>query len=330
MRRLFLLALMAILSVAGWLTWATFSLLQPPDQKSVLLHSGWGTRRIARELKAAGVIRSETAFLIWHRIHPEHQLKAGEYLFTTAANLTRVHDRIAGGDVNIRIVTVPEGYTMFDIADAVEQAGLGSHEEFLKQATEQTALIADLAPQAKSLEGFLFPDTYEFTRSETVPDIVGAMVRRFRKEVATLDLGDALQTVTMASIVEKETGAPDERFLVSSVYHNRLNHKIALQADPTVIYAHLLSGTYSGTLHHSDMAIDSPYNTYRYPGLPPGPIGNPGRAAIEAALHPADSNFFYFVGDGNGHHRFSHNLSEHNQNVAKLRRVVALKNMKDM
>jgi len=132
--------------------------------------------------------------------------------------------------------------------------------------------------------------------------------------------------VTMASIVEKETGATSERGLVASVYYNRLNKKIALDADPSVIYAHLLNGTYSGALHHSDMSINSPYNTYRYAGLPPGPIGNPGRLALEAAMHPSTSDFYYFVSDGKGHHRFAKSLSEHNRNVAAFRHTVFLRN----
>jgi UPF0755 protein len=184
--------------------------------------------------------------------------------------------------------------------------------------------ISDLAPQAKSLEGFLFPDTYEFTRTESMQDMVGAMVRRFRREAAALGLsGDTLRIVTMGSIVERETRVPEERALVASVYFNRLGRTMALDADPTVIYAHQLAGTYGGALHHDDLQIRSPYNTYKYPGLPPGPIGNPGRAALEAAMHPAVTNFLFFVGDGNGHHRFARTLSEHNQNVAKLRRAVA-------
>lgn len=302
--------------------------LQPEGQKTVFLHPGWSVHRIAVELQSAGVIRNATAFVIWHRLHNRERLKAGEYLFSTSADTREVTERIVRGDFLVRTVVVPEGYTMFDIADAVEEAGLGSRDEFLKQARGQTNLIEDFAPQAGSLEGYLFPDTYQFTRTQGMKDIVETMVRRFRKEAVALDLAntqDVPRIVTMASIVEKETGASQERGMVASVYYNRLNKKIALDADPSVIYAHLLNGTYSGALHHSDMWINSPYNTYRYAGLPPGPIGNPGRLALEAAMHPATSDFYYFVSDGHGHHRFAHNLSEHNRNVVAFRKTVALR-----
>src|SRR5258708_18843555 len=309
--------------------------LQPVGQKSVLLRPGWGVHRIAAELKSAGIIRSANAFIVWHRLHNRERLRAGEYIFSTSADTRDVLQRIVRGDFLVRTVTVPEGYTMFDIADAVEEAGLGSREDFLKQAQSQTSLVEDFAPKAVSLEGYLFPDTYQFTRTQSMQDIVETMVRRFRKEAAALNLADAMsgnaplsdvpRLVTMASIVEKETGAPQERFLVASVYYNRLAKNIALDADPSVIYAHLLNGTYTGALHHSDMWINSPYNTYRYAGLPPGPIGNPGRLALEAAMHPATSDFYYFVSDGHRHHRFAHSLSEHNRNVVSFRKTIALR-----
>ena len=170
-------------------------------------------------------------------------------------------------------------------------------------------VASDLDPQAQSLEGYLFPDTYQFTRTQTLHDIIGLMVKRFRQEAGELGLNtDVHRVVTMASIVEKETAAPDERPMVASVYYNRLDKRMGLDADPSIIYAELLEGTYSGALHHADMQIESPYNTYRHIGLPPGPIGNPGRSALEAAMHPAVSDFYYFVSDGNGHHRFSRSL----------------------
>jgi UPF0755 protein len=328
LKRLFALLFLGVLGTAAWLAAMVYLPLQPAGQKTVLLRPGWGVHRIAAELKSAGVIRSANAFIVWHRLHNRERLKAGEYLFSTSADTRDVLERIVRGDFLVRTVTVPEGYTMFDIADAVEQAGIGSREDFLKQAQSQTSLVEDFAPRAVSLEGYLFPDTYQFTRTQSMKDIVETMVRRFRKETVALNLvtdtpqGDVSQLVTMASIVEKETGAPEERFLVASVYYNRLKKNIALDADPSVIYAHLLNGTYSGALHHSDMWINSPYNTYRYAGLPPGPIGNPGRAALEAAMHPATSDYYYFVSDGHGHHRFARNLREHNRNVDNYRRTV--------
>ena len=310
----------------------------PVGQTIVLLHPGYSTRRIAAELKAAGVIRNADAFVLWHYIHHKHSLKAGEYLFDKSATSMDVHQRLVHGDVYFHTVVIPEGYNMFDIAQAIQNAGLGSSEEFLKVATSDTALIADLAPDAKTLEGYLFPNTYEFTRMQTMDEIAAAMVKQFRqvaKEIGLTpevmitnvkntdsQLNDIAQTVILASIIEKETAAPEERPLVASVYYNRMARHGLLQADPSVIYAELLQGSYSGALHHADMQFDSAYNTYTHAGLPPGPIGNPGRSSLEAAMHPADTDYFYFVSNGNGHHRFAHSLEEHNQNVAAYRKVM--------
>jgi UPF0755 protein len=252
-------------------------------------------------------------------------LKAGEYLFDRAASTPQVYDRIARGDIYFHVVTIPEGYTMFDIAKTMEDAGLGSEGDFLRIAQTRTDLIADLAPEAKSLEGYLFPNTYQFTRTQSLEEMAATMVRQFRQVAQQVGLNaDVHRAVTMASIVEKETAVAEERSVVASVYYNRLAHRMALDADPSVIYAELLTGTYTGSLHHSDLAIRSPYNTYRFPGLPPGPIGNPGQSALEAALHPAKTQFFYFVSDGNGHHRFARNLTEHNRNVAAYRHALGL------
>lgn len=322
MRAFLTVVVLAILAAAGWLAWALWIPVTPPGQKFVLLHPGFSTRKIATELKSAGIIRNSDAFILWHYLHHQRSLKAGEYLFEKPANALEIHDRLARGDIYVHTVVIPEGYTMFDVAQAVQQAGLGSSQNFLKVAMSDTALISDLAPNAKTLEGYLFPDTYEFTRTETMEDMAAAMVRQFRAVAHEIGLNtDVENTVTMASIVEKETAVPEERPVVASVYYNRLAKKIALQADPSVIYAELLSGTYGGLLHHADMEFDSPYNTYRHAGLPPGPIGNPGKSSLEAAMHPAQTDYYYFVSDGDGHHRFAQSLEEHNRNVAKLRKA---------
>ena len=291
-----------------------------------MLRPGYSTRRIAAELRKAGVIRSEVVFLLWHALHPKPSLKAGEYLFERDATLPQVYGRIARGDIYFHTVTIPEGFTMFDIAKAMEDAKLGSASDFLRIAQTQTQLISDLAPNAKSLEGFLFPNTYEFTRTQSMQEMVGAMVRQFRQVAQQIGLNsdsDVSKIVTMASIVEKETAAPEERARVASVYYNRLTKKMALDADPSIIYAEQLAGTYQGALHHADMAVNSPYNTYRFPGLPPGPIANPGKSALEAALHPDNTDFLYFVSDANGHHRFARSLEEHNRNVNAYRHSLA-------
>jgi UPF0755 protein len=328
MRAFFTLLLLAVLGVAGWLAWALLLPVAPDGQKFVLLRAGYSARRIAGELQSAGVIRSADAFVLWHYLHHRRSLQAGEYLFETAADTRRIFDRLAHGDVYYREVVVPEGFTIFDIAQAVENAGLGPGEAFLKAATADTSLIADLDPHAKSLEGYLFPATYEFTRTQSADDMVAAMVREFRRVAHEIGLtldgegNDAHQVVTMASIIEKETAVAEERPLVASVYYNRMGKKMAMQADPSVIYAEMLQGSYQGALHHADLEDDSPYNTYRHPGLPPGPIGNPGKSSLAAAMHPAETDYFYFVSDGNGHHRFAQDLEEHNKNVAAYRRVM--------
>ena len=323
MRALITVFLVVVLAVVGWVAWQVYAPVTPPANTSLLLHSGYSTRRIAAELKKAGVIRSELAFRFWHTLHPKPSLKAGEYLFERAATLPQVYERIARGDIYFHVVTIPEGYTMFDIAKAMEDAGLGSAADFVHVAETQTQLISDLAPEAKSLEGYLFPNTYEFTRTESLEEMAAVMVHQFRQVAQQIGLNsDVPRIVTMASIVEKETAAPEERSRVASVYYNRLERKMALDADPSVIYAEQLAGTYQGSLHHADLAVNSPYNTYRFPGLPPGPIGNPGKSALEAALHPDSTRFFYFVSDGNGHHRFARSLEEHNRNVTAYRRAL--------
>jgi len=342
-RYVFTLILLAALGCGGWLAWTLMQPVTPAGQTFVLLHPGYSTRRIAAELQSAGVIRSADAFVVWHYLRHKHSLKAGEYLFDKRATSIDVHKRLVHGDVYFHTVVIPEGFNMFDIAQAIQNAGLGSSEEFLKVATSDTALIADLAPDAKSLEGYLFPNTYEFTRMQTMQEIAAAMVKQFRqvaKEIGlTTDLqenaaqpnnvqpssvqpNNVQQAVIVASIIEKETSAPEERPLVASVYYNRMARHGALQADPSIIYAELLQGSYSGALHHADMQFNSAYNTYTHAGLPPGPIGNRGKTSLEAAMHPADTDYFYFVSNGNGHHRFAHSLEEHNKNVAAYRKVM--------
>lgn len=327
MRKFLNTAFLLVLAASGLLGWALLLPVTPPETRYLLLRPGWTTRRIARELYGAGVIRSEKAFILLHLVRRAQTLKAGEYKFEGAQSALLVHDRLARGDVHARYVTVPEGYNMFDVARAVESAGLGPAPEFLKIVRSEVNLIRDLDPEAQSLEGYLFPDTYQFTRTMSMRDIVGAMVRRFRQEARGLNLTqDVHRIVTMASIIEKETSVPDERPEVASVYYNRLKLNMALAADPSVIYAALLAGRYRGSIYQSDLQYDSAYNTYRFPGLPPGPIASPGRASIEAAMRPATTDYLYFVADGQGgRHRFARSLDEHNRNVAAYRRALSLR-----
>jgi UPF0755 protein len=315
---------MLLLALAGWLAFGILVPVAPGGQKFVMLRPGYSTRRIARELKSAGVIRSFDAFVLWHSLHRHPSLKAGEYLFDHEATAIEVHNRLARGDVYVHTVVIPEGFNMFDIAKAIEDAGLGPSQDFLKVVSTDTALISDLAPQATSLEGYLFPNTYDFTRTQSMHEMAAEMVKQFRQVASEIGLNqDVQRTVTLASIIEKETAVPAERPEVASVYMNRLSSGVPLQADPSVIYAELLQGTYGGALHHGDMQFNSLYNTYRNAGLPPGPIANPGKTSLQAAFHPEQTKFYYFVSDGNGHHRFAATLEEHNRNVAALRRVMA-------
>jgi UPF0755 protein len=325
MRALLKFFAVAVLVAASWLAWALWLPVRPEGQKFVLLHPGFTTRHIAFALKSAGVIRSSTAFLLWHFVVHPRTLKAGEYLFDQPANALQVHRRLARGDVYVHSVVIPEGFNIFEIAQAMQAAGLGSEQEFLQAARTDTILIKDLDPQATSLEGYLFPDTYQFTRTETPTDMLAIMVHRFRAQARAMGLtGNTHQVVTMASIVEKETAVAEERPVVASVYYNRLDQHVALDADPSIIYAELLAGKYSGALHHDDMQFDSAYNTYRHIGLPPGPIANPGLASLRAAMHPANSPYLYFVSAGDGHHRFAATLEEHNHNVALYRKAVSV------
>ncbi len=245
-----------------------------------------------------------------------------------------------GGDVYFHTVVIPEGFNMFDIAQAVQNAGLGSSEEFLKVATSDTTLIADLAPRREDARRLSLSE-YLRVHSHAIHgrEIAGAMVKQFRqvaKEIgltsdATMtDIRDTIapssdlqKTVILASIIEKETAAPEERPLVASVYSNRMQRHGLLQADPSVIYAELLQGSYSGALHHADMQFDSAYNTYTHAGLPPGPIGNPGKTSLEAAMHPASTDYLYFVSNGNRPSPLRSQFEEHNKNVVAYRKALA-------
>jgi len=321
-RFLFRLFIVAVLVAAGFLAYGLLLPGGPDTQKLVQLKPGSSARRIASDLANAGIIRNQTAFLLWHYFRGRPTLKAGEYSFDHPANAREVYDRIAQGDIYFHALVIPEGFNMFDIASAVEEAGLGKRDDFLKVARTDTALVRDLDPSAPSLEGYLFPDTYHFTRTQSLHDIAAAMVRRFRQTAIEIGLPhSAHSTVTMASLIEKETGMAQERPMVASVFNNRLARGIVLATDPAVIYAALLNNRYRGTIYQSDLQYDSPYNTYKYAGLPPGPIANPGKESLLAAMHPASTEYLYFVSDNQGHHRFARTQAEHNVNVAAYRRA---------
>lgn len=322
MRKLFAWFIVVLVAAVVWVGFVYVMRTGPSQQTFVDFKNGSSARHIATELKQAGMIRSRWAFLLVH-LYRHRSLKAGEYAFDHPDTLSNIYNRIARGDTYARVLTVPEGYNIFDIAAEVEKLGIDSQQNFLEQARSQVALVRDLDPFAPSLEGYLYPDTYRFARKNKAPDVIAAMVKRFHEEAHQIGLtSDVHRVVTMASIVEKETAVPDERPLVAGVFYNRLAQHMALDTDPTVIYAALLANRYRGTIYASDLKYSSPYNTYRNQGLPPGPIANPGKDSLLAAMHPTHTDYLYFVSDNQGHHRFSKSLEEHQRNVAEYRRAV--------
>jgi UPF0755 protein len=293
----------------------------PHAETFVEIPPGTGTSGIAERLTEGGVIRNRLAFELYRRFK-SGTLKAGEYRFDHPLKLGDVYRKIARGDVYTKTVVVPEGFNIFDIAQAVQAAGLGSAGDFLAAERADTGLISDMSPHATSLEGFLFPDTYRFSRHATPEMMLQTMVKQFRREATQLGLAETpelARTVTLASLIEKEVSVDAERPLVGGVFVNRIAAGMPLATDPTVIYAALLNGRWRGTIYQSDLQFDSPYNTYRHAGLPPGPIANPGEAALKAAMHPATTDYFYFVADAQGHSRFSKDLKEHAAQVQAYR-----------
>lgn len=324
MVRLIKRALLALVLLAAAGAWILF---QPYKgfQRDVVLEipRGERTRGIAKRLEEAGVVRSQWLLVAARFIQPNAKLQAGEYLFHDAASPLTVIDRLARGDVRYHELAVPEGSNMFDIAQSAAQLGFFTADDFLKAAYD-TAVIRDIAPNAPTLEGYLFPSTYRLTRGSSARQLVKLMTDQFRATWKQIHPGQrkAHEVVTLASLVEKETGIAAERARVASVFTNRLARSMPLQCDPTTIYAAKLEGRWRGKIHRSDLASVHAYNTYQHPGLPPGPIANPGRAALEAALRPEESSYLYFVAKpgASREHRFSATLAEHERAVAEYRR----------
>jgi UPF0755 protein len=287
------------------------------------LPKGTSARQMATALQNAGVVRHAWAFLIARAVRHGAILQAGEYRFTQSASVLEIFDRIVHGDIFYYELVVPEGKNMFDIAAAAEQLGLFPAERFLK-AARNPALIRDLDPLAPTLEGYLFPNTYRLSRAATPEQLCLTMTGKFREVWRGLRTDASVhRTVTLASLVEKEGKLPGERPIIASVFARRLAIGMKLDCDPSTIYAALLAGNYRGAIHKSDLASSDPYNTYKHAGLPPGPIANPGAASIAAVLHPADTDYLYFVAraDGSGGHNFSANLAGQEANVVKYRRA---------
>lgn len=321
----FLTILLLLLLAAGAAAWLLFAPFGPQTETLVEVAPGSSTMRIGRALARAGVVRSQIAFDL-ARFWKRGTLKAGTYRFDHPAPAVEVYDRIRRGDVYTILVTVPEGSTVFDIGDRLQQAGFGPRQAFVDVATQESSLITDLDPVAKSLEGYLFPDTYRFAPKTALPEIAATMVKRFRIQAAVLGLSvNVHRTVTLASLVEKETAIDGERPVVASVFENRLQKNMPLMTDPSVIYGLQLQNQWRGTLYQSDLKRDTPYNTYVHAGLPPGPVANPGIKAIKAAMAPAQTDYLYFVAAGEnpqGKSLFATTIEEHNRNVAGYRQAM--------
>lgn len=328
MKRLFLLlvvlAVFAALGVAVVLYQRTSEPFKGYDaaEQFVTIEPGSGTRSIGQRLIQAGVIRDEATFraALW-RSGRARALQAGEFRFDRPMTPAAVIEKIASGDVYNRRITFPEGLTIQEMARLYEQQGFGKAAAFV-DAARDTGAIRSLDPAATDLEGYLFPETYAVPRDTSAAKLVGLMVGRFT-QLFTPEMQQAAQAlelaprevVTLAALVEKETARPSERPIVAAVYLNRLKIGMAMQADPTVIYALQRAQRYNGNIRRDDLSFDSPYNTYRYPGLPPGPIASPGLASLKAAVSPANVDYLYFVSRNDGSHVFARTLAEHNENV---------------
>ncbi|HLH03547.1 MAG TPA: endolytic transglycosylase MltG [Bryobacteraceae bacterium] len=326
-RALLLIVVAGILAAAGI---ASYWYLSPyrnfGTETFVEIEHGMSSRAIAAKLQKQGVVRSRYAFLLVRALHPRAPLQAGEYRFGSAQTPFQVFNKIARGEIFYEEFTIPEGSNMFDIAGLLRNGDTVKAADFLAAAADPS-LIRDLDPKAPNLEGYLFPSTYRVTHKTTAKQLCRSMIDEFRKQWKQLG-GEAQnarihEIVIVASLVEKESASPEERPDVASVFFNRLRLSMPLQCDPTTVYAALLENRYRGTIYKSDLASMNAYNTYTHNGLPPGAIANPGAMSLKAALHPAATNYLYFVAkpDRSGTHAFSATLAEHEKNVEAFRRA---------
>ncbi len=328
MRRILLIVIaILVVAAAGAAVWLLVGAEKPYKgyegaEQFVEIPPGAGPAQIGRRLTESGVVRDSISFrAALARSGQARRLQAGEYRFDQPMSAAEVIDKLARGDVFLRPITFPEGLTIQQMAQIYERDGGGSRTDFVA-AARNAALIRDIDPDAPDLEGYLFPNTYALPRRTTAAQLVQQMVTAFR-DVLTPEIVQRAaarglkvrQLMTLASLVEKETAKPEERPLVAAVYTNRLRIGMGMQCDPTVIYALEKAGKYTGNLTRESLQFDSPYNTYRYAGLPPGPIAAPGRASIDAASAPADVPYLYFVSRNDGSHVFSATLDEHNRAV---------------
>jgi len=326
-KRLLLFVILLLVVCAAGATWFYLGVNRPykgyaESEQFVEIPPGSGTAAIARRLADAGVVTDVNTFRLALWVTGQgRRLQAGEYRFDHPLSARQVAEKIGRGEVYVHPITFREGLTIKQMAELYESRGFGPAKDFV-EAAKNVALVQAIDPAAKDLEGYLFPDTYALPRRATADQLVARMVASFTKaltpdliEKATANGQSVRQLVTLASIVEKETGKAEERPMVAAVYANRLKIGMGLQCDPTVIYALERAGRFNGNLTREDLQFDSPYNTYRYAGLPPGPIAAPGRASLEAAADPASVPYLYFVSRNDGSHAFASTLDEHNRNV---------------
>ncbi|WP_054030292.1 endolytic transglycosylase MltG [Desulfatitalea tepidiphila] len=329
LKYLLLLIIALLIAVAGAAGWIAVDLHRfanrPADGEEhshiVSVAPGESFGMLSARLEKAGVITSDIRFKIIARLSgDDKRLRAGEYALSTAMTPMEIIDILASGKVLLHRLTIPEGYTIDQVATEVEKAGLASAEEFSRLARDPS-LVSELQLDGPSLEGYLFPDTYHFPREVSARGIITTMVNAYqslvtdewRNRAHELDLS-IHDIVTLASIIEKETGAPSERPIIASVFHNRLKKRMRLESDPTVIYG---IESFDGNITRRHLSSATPYNTYVIRGLPPGPIANPGRAALEAALYPAETDYLFFVSKKDGTHYFSKTIAEHTEAVRK-------------
>lgn len=306
------------------LCWYLFCLYVPPGSGKIVYDCsfppGSGIKKLAAELKSAGIIRSSWHFILVARLRGEsRRLKAGDYRLTDAMDPEAILHKIVTGDVDYRRFVLPEGYSIFQAADLLEQNGYFPKDEFLEKCRDK-ALLDRLGIHAGSVEGYLYPATYNLQRNETPEQLIEEMVGQFNKVYGKLE-GEAgkiglsrSEIITLASIIEKEAVSPDEKPLIASVFYNRLKLGMPLQSDPTAVYS---VRAFAGKVTKADIERHTPYNTYVIPRLPPGPIGNPGADSIRAAIFPAQTDYLYFVARKDGTHQFSASIDEHNRAVAK-------------
>lgn len=292
-------------------------------EKIIVIDRGSSVSRVANILEREGIIKNSDIFKLAYKFYFRGKvINAGEFKFDKPLSIKEVLQKLISEYGILISFTIKEGDSIFDIGENLEKRAIFKKDDFLKFVKENTYFIADLAPNAKSLEGFLFPDTYKFSKGIDIRKLVSIFVENFRTKFFPVwnkrpsDYKFSIyETITLASLIEKETSTGSERSLISSVFHNRLKKGMLLQCDPTFIYALKVDGKWKGKIGYREIKYDSPYNTYLYRGLPPGPIANPGISSIKAAIYPANTKYLYFVSKNDGTHYFSKTLKEHNRAV---------------